>query len=182
MKFSSMTVKLVRRFLFPQFVVSIYYLVKYGAKISFKAEVDLSKNFKVGKGVVVSSFTKIKSLSGPVELGRGSGFATGCFVSAGTKGIIAGKNFLCGPNVSITASNFVANRLGEDAHTSRGIRIGDNVWVGANSSILDGSEIGDNTVVYANSVVSGKYPANVILRGCPAKVILENRQRTNLKK
>jgi acetyltransferase-like isoleucine patch superfamily enzyme len=182
MKFNSMTIKLVRRFLIPQFVVSIYYLLKYGAKISFKAEVDLSKNFKMGKGVIVSSFSKIKSLDGPVVLGSGSGFATGCFVSTGEKGIIAGKNFLCGPNVSITASNFVANRLGENVHTSRGIRIGDNVWVGANSSILDGAEIGDNTVVYANSVVSGKFPPNVILRGCPAKIILENKQRIKLKK
>jgi len=178
MKSSAMTIKLIRRFLFPQFVVSLYYLMKYGAKISFKAEVDLSDNFILGKGVVVSSFTKIKSLDGRVELGSGSGFATGCFVSAGAKGIIAGKRFLCGPNVTITASNFVSNRLGEDVHTSRGIRIGNNVWVGANSSILDGSVIGDNTVVYANSVVSGKYPDNVILRGCPAKVIFVNKQRT----
>ncbi len=174
---NSMTKKLIRRFLFPQFVVCLYYLVKYGAKISFKAEVDLSSNLKMGKGVVISSFTKLKALGGAVELGAGSGFATGCFISTGKKGIITGKNFLCGPNVSITASNFVANRLGEGSHTSRGIRIGDNVWIGANSSILDGSVIGDNTVVYANSVISGKYPANVILRGCPAKVILENKQK-----
>lgn len=177
MKFKSMTMKLVRRFLFPQFVVTIYYLLKYRAKISFKAEVDFSSQLKMGKGVVISSFTKLKALSGPVELGEGSGFATGCFISSGEKGIFAGKNFLCGPNVSITASNFVFNRLNEGVHTSRGIRIGDNVWVGANSSILDGSEIGDNTIVYANSVVSGKYPPNVILRGCPAAVIFENKPK-----
>ncbi len=174
---NSMTIRLIRRFLVPQFIVSLFYLVKYGAKISFKSEVDLSKNFKVGKGVIISSYTKIKSMDGPVELGDGSGFATGCFVAAGEKGIIVGKNFLCGPNVSITAVNYAANRLGENVYTSRGIRVGDNVWVGSNSSILDGADIGDNTVIYANSVVSGKYPPNVILRGCPAKVILENKQR-----
>jgi acetyltransferase-like isoleucine patch superfamily enzyme len=177
-----MTIRLIRRFLVPQFVVSLFYLVKYGAKISFKSEVDLSKNFKLGKGIIISSYTKVKSMDGPVELGDGSGFATGCFVAAGEKGIIAGKNFLCGPNVSITAVNYVANRLGENVYTSRGIRVGDNVWVGANSSILDGADIGDNTVIYANSVVSGKYPPNVILRGCPAKVILENKQRKQAKK
>jgi acetyltransferase-like isoleucine patch superfamily enzyme len=177
MKTTAMTAKLIRRFLFPQFVVTIIYLLKFGAKISFKAEVELSNNIKMGKGVIISSFTKLKASDGAVELGAGSGFATGCFISSGEKGIIAGENFLCGPNVCIIASNFVINRLNEGIHTSRGIRIGNNVWVGANATILDGSEIGDNTVVYANSVVSGKHPPNVILRGCPAQVIFENKPK-----
>jgi acetyltransferase-like isoleucine patch superfamily enzyme len=177
MKATPMVAKLIRRFMLPQFVVTIIYLLKFGAKISFRAEVELSSNIKMGKGVIVSSFTKIKASDGVLELGAGSGFATGCFIASGEKGIIAGENFLCGPNVSIVASNFVINRLNEGIHTSRGIRIGNNVWVGANASILDGSEIGDNTVVYANSVVSGKHPPNVILRGCPATVIFENKPK-----
>jgi len=177
MKLNSLTIKLIRRFLFPQFVVTIYYLLKFGAKVSLKAEVDLSGQVKMGKGVIISSFTKLKGLSGPIELGDRAGFATGCFIESGEKGIVTGKDFICGPNVSIIASNYVINRRNEGVHTSRGIRIADNVWVGANCSILDGSEIGENTVVYANSVVSGKYPPNVILRGCPAKVVFENKPK-----
>lgn len=52
------------------------------------------------------------------------------------------------------------------------IIIGDNVWVGANSSILKGAHIGANSIVAAHSVVlAGTYPDNSILVGVPAKAI-----------
>jgi len=54
------------------------------------------------------------------------------------------------------------------------IKIGDNVWIGWNSTILKGVVIGDNSIVAAGSVVtSGFYPANSIIAGNPAKVVKE---------
>ena len=55
----------------------------------------------------------------------------------------------------------------------KAIKIGENVFIGCNSIILKGTEIGDNSVVGAGSVVSGKFPANVIIAGNPAKIIRE---------
>lgn len=49
--------------------------------------------------------------------------------------------------------------------------IGNNVFIGMNSIILMGSKIGNNTIIGAGSVVSGKYPDNVVIAGNPAKVI-----------
>ena len=52
------------------------------------------------------------------------------------------------------------------------IKIGNNVWIGWNSTILKGVEIGDNSIVAAGSVVlAGNYPAGVLLAGNPAKII-----------
>lgn len=42
------------------------------------------------------------------------------------------------------------------------VRIGDNVWLGANVVVLKGVTIGDNAVVVANSVVSKEVPANTL--------------------
>lgn len=176
------TVFLVAQRLAPRVIISIYYFLKYKAKVSLRAEVDLSSKIKFGKDCVIGSFTRIKGRHGYVSFGDNCGVATGCFVSPGKRGIDIGKNAYFGPNVSITSSNYVFNKIKENVHTSRGIKVGDNVWVGANCSILDGSELSDNTVVNANSVINRKFPPNVILRGNPAEIIFEMKEsKTNQK-
>jgi len=169
--------KIISRFLIPKFFVSIYYYLKYGAKISFSAEVELSRNIIMGKACTVSSFTKIKTSDGGIlKMGTRSGFATCCFVSAQRGGVTIGDNFMCGPNVSIIASNYKYYEKSENMqdldYDSKGIVIGNNVWIGANCVILDGSFIGDNTIVVANSLINRKYKSNVMLQGSPAKVIM----------
>ena len=166
---------LLKRFLTPSVVTSAVYFFKYKAKISPKAEVELSKNFTMGPGCTVSSFSKFKASDGPLTLGARCGFATGCFITSGAKGLIIGDNLVCGPNVVMTASNYVFEEMDkhieDQGHSSKGIKIGNNVWVGSNSVILDGAKLGDNTIVVANSLINRKFPPNVILQGNPAKII-----------
>jgi maltose O-acetyltransferase len=50
-------------------------------------------------------------------------------------------------------------------------RIGRGVWLGARVMVLKGVTIGDNTVVAANSVVTRDLPNNVLAGGNPARVI-----------
>ena len=47
----------------------------------------------------------------------------------------------------------------------------DDVWIGANSVLLDGTRIGRGAVVAAGSVVRGELPAYSISAGNPAKVV-----------
>ncbi len=53
------------------------------------------------------------------------------------------------------------------------ISIGNNVWIGAGSTILAGVEIGDNSVIGAGSVVTKSIPSNVVAVGVPCKVLRE---------
>ncbi len=55
---------------------------------------------------------------------------------------------------------------------AKAISIGDDVWLGANVTVLKGARIGDGCVVATGSVVTaGDYPARSVLGGVPAKVI-----------
>ncbi|MET0292476.1 MAG: acyltransferase [Steroidobacteraceae bacterium] len=167
---------IVRRFLVPNFVVSVYALLRFRAQVSTRAEVELSRHLALGPGTTVSSFAKIKASHAMLRTGTKCGFATGCFVDAGAVGITMGNHVICGPNVSIIAVNYRYARLAvpleEQGMTSLGIRIGNNVWIGANSVILDGTELGDNTIVVAGSVVNRKFPPDCIVQGNPAKLLL----------
>lgn len=56
-------------------------------------------------------------------------------------------------------------------HTEKSVKIGNNVWIGARSIILQGVTISDNVIVAAGSVVTKDVPSNVVVAGIPAKVI-----------
>ena len=51
------------------------------------------------------------------------------------------------------------------------IIIGDNVWIGSNARICKGVTIGDNSIVAANSVVTKDVPKDSIVAGNPARVV-----------
>ena len=52
------------------------------------------------------------------------------------------------------------------------IIIGNNVFVGANSLLLPGTDIGDNSIIAAGAVVNCKIPPGEVWGGVPAKYIM----------
>ncbi|MFZ2338513.1 MAG: acyltransferase [Bacteroidales bacterium] len=52
------------------------------------------------------------------------------------------------------------------------IKIGNNVFIGNNCTILPNTTIGDNCIVGAGSTVRGQFPENSVIVGNPAKVVL----------
>ncbi|ELB2930005.1 CatB-related O-acetyltransferase, partial [Vibrio alginolyticus] len=51
------------------------------------------------------------------------------------------------------------------------VEIGNDVWIGANSTILSGIKIGNGAVVAAGSVVTKNVPPYAVVGGNPAEVI-----------
>lgn len=51
------------------------------------------------------------------------------------------------------------------------IKIGDNVFIGANTTILPGSKINDNVIVGANSLVNKELESNSVYAGIPVRKI-----------
>lgn len=169
----------VRRFLLPRFAVTVLYGIRYKCFVSPRAEVEYTGNIKIGRHTRISSFTKIMATDGPLEIGKKVSISAGVAISTCNAGIVIGDRVLVSPNVAIIGGNYQYDRIDlplyEQGRTSKGIRIGNNVWIGSNCAILDGAQIGDDVIVAPSSVVSTEVPKNCIVQGNPAKVVFERR-------
>ncbi|MEH7440211.1 acyltransferase [Neobacillus drentensis] len=93
------------------------------------------------------------------------------------KSIRIGDNTNIGGNVKILDNDFhpieIEARLADDKEKigTRPIVIGKNCFIGCNSIILKGTELGEGCVVGAGTVVSGKFAANTVIAGNPARMI-----------
>jgi len=171
---------ILRRFLVPRHWVTLRAYFRFHCFVSPRAEVELSPFLTFGAGSSVGSFTKIKASDGPLTIGRNVDIATGCFLSSHTAGVVIGDDCLIGPNVTIVGNNYRYDDLEtsirlQEKISQKGIRIGDNVWIGAGCTLLEGTDIGRGAILTPNTVVSGPIPENAIVQGNPGKVIFTRR-------
>jgi galactoside O-acetyltransferase len=89
--------------------------------------------------------------------------------------IYIGDYVMFGPNVTLaTAGHPVSPQHRQKAaQFNIPIRIGHNVWIGANSVVLPGITIGENSVIGAGSIVTKDIPSNVVAVGNPCRVLRE---------
>lgn len=84
--------------------------------------------------------------------------------------ISVGDDVTLASNVRLLAHDASTAKAG--AHTKIGIvRIGNNVFIGADSIVLCNTRIGNNVIVGAGSVVTHDIPSNSVYAGNPAKYI-----------
>ena len=86
-----------------------------------------------------------------------------------------GDNVFIAPNCCFTTAEHAIDPEMRKAgvEIAKPITIGNNVWIGAGSTILAGVTIGDNSVIGAGSVVTKSIPDNVIAVGVPCRVLRE---------
>lgn len=136
--------------------------------------VILGDNVKIGNHSIIGASGSISTLGKGMKIGKNSSFGDyTLFGAAG--GLSIGENVISGPFVRFHAENHNFDRtdifIREQGINWQGIEIGNDCWIGAGSVFLDGSAVGDGCVVAANSVVTKKFPNNVVIAGVPAKII-----------
>jgi maltose O-acetyltransferase len=82
---------------------------------------------------------------------------------------------MIGPNTVISTVNHPLDPSERRKKISlvEAVTIGDDVWIGANCTILPGVTIGSNVVIAAGAVVTKDLPGNCIAAGVPAAIIRE---------
>lgn len=105
-----------------------------------------------------------------IEIGKGC-FIQQCCTFFGRGGITLGENVLVGPKVNIITINHDPDPENRSATYGRPVVIGDNVWIGINSTILPGVSIGCGAIIGANSVVTKDVPLMTVVAGNPARII-----------
>ncbi len=91
--------------------------------------------------------------------------------------ITIGDNTIIGYNTTILAHEYLIEeyRLGD-------VKIGSEVMIGANSTILPGVEIGDGAIVSAATLVHKDVPAGAMAGGNPMRIIYTAEQMAERKK
>lgn len=87
-----------------------------------------------------------------------------------------GNNCLIAPNVHIYAATHPIDpkhRQDNDDYyeLAMPVTIGNEVWIGGQSTIMPGVTIGDNVVIGAGTVVNKDVPSNVVVAGNPARIV-----------
>lgn len=133
-----------------------------------KAQICLGNNCYVSRGTILKSFFRHIIIHQNTFLGE-------YVVIYGHGGVEIGENTLIAMHTVIVSSNHTIPLRSEKIRDKPDIllptKIGSDVWIGANCTILGGVRIGDGAVIGAGSVVTKDIPPYAIAFGNPAKVI-----------
>lgn len=119
------------------------------------------------------TYLEARNKESKIEIGDNVNCNNGLSITS-EKSIVIKNNVLIGYNCQISDSNFHnlhPDRRRETDASAAEIVIEQNVFIGNNVTILKGVVIGENSVVAAGSIVTKKFPSNVIIGGIPASVI-----------
>ena len=128
---------------------------------------------RIASYTIVSCTSHLSLYGEGFSIGDDSGIGDyGCIGAAG--GVTIGNNVIMGQFVSFHSQEHEFGDpdlpIRRQGTSECGITIGDNCWVGARVTFLDGSCVPEGCVVAAGAVV-GEFPAFSVIAGIPARVI-----------
>ncbi len=137
--------------------------------------ITLGNNVSIGRHTSIECSGSLRKLGLGMKVGNGVGLGThGFFGCAG--GVEIGKNTIFGNFVSLHSENHDFSEMNvpikHQGVTRAGIVIGEDCWIGAKVTILDGVTIEKGCVIAAGSVLpAGLYESFCVYGGVPAKLL-----------
>lgn len=134
------------------------------------------------RGIVIGSRCTVAAhafLHGPITLEDEVSINVHALLDGGRAGIYLGRGTRIAAHAKLYAFDHgmePARTIAAQPVTSRGIRTGEDVWIGAGAGITDGVTIGAHAVVGMGAVVTHDVEPYAIVAGVPARVIGDRRK------
>jgi acetyltransferase-like isoleucine patch superfamily enzyme len=148
-------------------------LLKTNAFIDINVTIVNPSHISFGEGCALYYGTYILDTYGSVTFGSRSHLGALCYVNAHNGNLKIGDDVAVGPGTKIIvySNHYEKGKKVTDIRLTQDIEIGNNVFIGANCTILPGTVIKDNVIVGAGSVIKGTLESNSIYAGIPCKII-----------
>ena len=145
-------------------------IIYFGAKLlRYPKKISLKKNVIVKSGAHICPCNKDSS----IIIGENTTIGHFTFIYASER-IEIGKDCMIASFVYLIDSSHGTNKnstMNSQSNSTSPILIEDDVWIGANSTILPGVKIGKGSIIAAGSVVNSDVEEYSFYAGVPAKFI-----------
>jgi acetyltransferase-like isoleucine patch superfamily enzyme len=155
--------------------VTIDDLVLLDAKGTANRGIAIGSGVFVGRGTILSCKDGDIVLGDHVNIGFQSEIFSGSRVEVGRYGLFAAYTYLVGGGHEFEQVGVPVIR---QPRTSKGIALGENVWLGAGAKVMDGVRLGRDVVIGAGAVVTEDVPDGAIAVGVPARVVRQRSETT----
>lgn len=134
----------------------------------------LGDHVRLREGVWTQATSALGDPGVGLWIGDNTYIGPGCILGAGG-GIEIGSDVTVGAHADFLAENHVFNdlakKINEQPVSRKGIRVGDDCWIGNRAILLDGVAVGRGCVIGAGAVVTEDLPENSVAAGVPARVV-----------
>ncbi len=158
--------------------------IKMGKWLRLEDQVRLSglgeQGIEFGNYVRIGAFssvivsTSFNDLGKGIRIGDHVGIGEYAYLG-GAGGLEIGANCIIGQYLSCHPENHNFDSMSElirlQGVNRKGIKIGENCWIGSKVTLLDGVEVGDHCVIAAGAVLTKKFPSNCVIGGVPARIL-----------
>ncbi|MBM3229566.1 gamma carbonic anhydrase family protein [Candidatus Parvarchaeota archaeon] len=130
------------------------------------------ENIRLGKNVYIAAFACLRADEGGIIIGDNTSVQESCVVHGANPGVEAGA----GASAGVEIGKNVTVGHGAIVH---GCKVGGNVLVGMNSTLLTGCIIGEWSIIAAGAVVlEGQIiPPKSLVAGVPAKILRQTNEK-----